>query len=48
MAALAAEAWLAGNGARLPLRLDTPEELADLLAEIALALCMPPARPQAP
>ena len=43
-AALAAEAWLARDGAQLPLHLQTPEELADLLAEVAMALILIPGR----
>ena len=47
-ATLAAEAWLASNGAQLPLHLQTPEELADLLAEVATALILTPGRDPPP
>ena len=44
IAALAAEAWLARDGAQLPLHLRTPDDLADLLAEVTLALIATPGR----
>ena len=44
IAALAAEAWMARGGSQLPVHLSTPDELADFLAEVTLALIAAPGR----